>query len=222
MPRLPGAGAAPLDPAPHPARPRRRGPPGRGHDRAGPPVWPLRIPADRGPAARRRLAPARLAGLRAAHGAEKRDGTAGALRNRVVGSGASGRRAGGNQFGAIGSTQRGSSWAARLTSMLTGWAVMSSDGQGASGTSSPASHGSQAFGGRMTGMRPWTGATVSLAAVVRMVQVSMASPGRRSASDPVSAAPAGICQRSHRPAKAKGALCLSANSQGWRVRRCHS
>ncbi len=42
------------------------------HDRAGPPVRPLRIPADRGPAARRRLAGQRQAGRApvAARGAE--------------------------------------------------------------------------------------------------------------------------------------------------------
>ena len=68
------------------------------------------------------------------------------------------------------------------------------------------------------------GATVSLAAVVRIVQVSTVSPGLRSASDPVSAAPSGTVQRSHRPAKTRGAPSRSPNSQGWRVppRRCHS
>ena len=43
---------------------------------------------------------------------------------------------GGGQLGAVGSTQRGSSLAGRLTSVLTGGAIMSSAGHGASGTSS--------------------------------------------------------------------------------------
>ena len=73
--------------------------------------------------------------------------------------------------------QRGSSLAGRLTWVLTEWAVMWSAGYETRGTSSPASQASQASAGRMTGMRPCTGATVSLAAVVRIVQVSTTSPG---------------------------------------------
>ncbi len=52
----PGAGAAPLDPAPNLARPCRREASGCGSDRAGSPAGPLRLPPHRGPAARRRLA----------------------------------------------------------------------------------------------------------------------------------------------------------------------
>ena len=42
---------------------------------------------------------------------------------------------GGGQLGAVGSTERRSSLAGRLTNVLAGWAVMSSAGRGASGTS---------------------------------------------------------------------------------------
>ena len=48
--------------------------------------------------------------------------------------GRSGRRAAGDQFSEIGSTQRGSSLAGRLTCVLTGWAVMSSAEYGPRGT----------------------------------------------------------------------------------------
>ena len=58
----------------------------------------------------------RLAGLPAARGAE------------TWGGKRSGRRAAKDQVRATGSTQRGSSFAGRLTSVLTGWAVMASAG----------------------------------------------------------------------------------------------
>gem|GEM_PF-5574764 len=111
-----------------------------------------------------------------------------------------------------------------VTCVETGQAVMSPAGYGPRGTSSPASQASRASGGRMTGMRPCTGATVSLAAVVRIVQVSTVSPGLRSAIDPVSAAPSGTVHRSHKPAKTRGSPLWRPNNQGWRVPpwRCHS
>jgi hypothetical protein len=69
---LPGARAAPFDPASRASRSRRRGPPGRGHDRAGPAVRPLRVPSDRSAAAGCGLAGQRQAGraVVAARGAE--------------------------------------------------------------------------------------------------------------------------------------------------------
>ena len=69
---------------------------------------------------------------------------------------------------ATGSTHRRSSFSGLLTKKLTGWRTMVSEGQGSSGTVSPASHGSKSSGARITGMRSWTGATISLAAVVRI------------------------------------------------------
>ena len=58
-------------------------------------------------------------------------------------------------------------------------------------------------------MRWWTGATVALASVVRMVQVSSVSPGARSAREPVRAsALAAPSSSPHSPAKAKPAPLL--------------
>ena len=54
---------------------------------------------------------------------------------------------------ATGSMQRGSSFAGRLTKVLTGQAVMVSGGHGPSGTSAPASQGPNASGARITGIR---------------------------------------------------------------------
>ena len=54
---------------------------------------------------------------------------------------------------ATGSMHRGSSFAGRLTKVLTGQAVMVSGGHGTSGTSEPASQGSNASGARITGIR---------------------------------------------------------------------
>ena len=51
-------------------------------------------------------------------------------------------------------------------------------------------------------MRWWTGASVSFAAVVNIVQLSTASPGARSASERGSLIPSGMVQRSQRPANA--------------------
>ena len=74
-------------------------------------------------------------------------------------------------------------------------------------------------------MRPWTDATVPLAAVVRMVQVSTASPGLRSASDPVRATPSGTVQRSHKPGEDQGRAVPEAEEPrlaGASPQRCHS
>ena len=63
-------------------------------------------------------------------------------------------------------------------------------------------------------MRWWTGATVSLASVVRMVQVSSVSPGASSAREPVSARPSRTVQLSHSPAKAKPPPLLHPEEPG--------
>ena len=58
---------------------------------------------------------------------------------------------------------------------------------------------------------------MSFASMVRMVKVSTASPGRRSASEPGSAAPSGTRQRSHNPANAISPPSRRAMSQGSRT-----
>src|SRR5690606_30121249 len=100
-----------------------------------------------------------------------------------------------------GSRSERSSFATLLTREETGKAVQPSGSAGfssackASGAVSGESQAPKPSGGRITGMRSWIGRSRALASVVRMVQLSTAGASFGSA---------GSCQRSQRPAKAKG------------------
>jgi hypothetical protein len=112
-----------------------------------------------------------------------------------------------------------------FTSLLTGCTTSRSLDAGTSSRcntsgswTSGSSQVSHASGGRITGIRSWIGAMVSLAVVVMMVQERMGS---------TSPAP---CQISHMPAKASGDPsaewmnigCLSGFAPGSASLRCHS
>ena len=56
-----------------------------------------------------------------------------------------------------------------------------------------------------TAIRWWTRASAAFAAVVKMVRVSMTSPGAKSASDPLTAIPSRTVERCHNPANRNGA-----------------
>ena len=70
---------------------------------------------------------------------------------------------------------RGSSFAGRLTKALTGQAVMASGGYGSSAIFAPASQEPNAVGARITGIRWWIGAAISLVAAVRIANGSRSS-----------------------------------------------
>ena len=123
-----------------------------------------------------------------------------------------------------GSTHSGVSFFGELTSVPTGATDIASGGQGSRGTFSPASHGSNASGLGITGIRWCRCDTASFAAVVRMVRVSITSPGACTDKEPERARPSGTVRRSRSPANANGASSRNQIGHGWRTdsRRVHS